>query len=399
LFPTSIRCFEQSITQFHIHVDAAKTGLELQSVTSLGKFDSRKFQMAHQFGTLGDNDEFSPNNKYAEDELELARVVDSYDKGDVCDATGKPRHTHVKYFCCSERIIDKFKGPVLRTGHPLTSKIVSIVSLVEDPDVLCSYTVTVCTPLLCEDVKSDDDDGLLFDIVTETARKKKSLAKTMAPTSRHATTHKKDKGSIRDLLDQVVGKACIQSSSASGWWSYEYCHRKHVRQYHETISINIETGLASAGTEDIYMLGFYNEDLDSYPDEEEWKHLVNNTLSPSGTSSDGATGSKNGGGTGTQVAAYLSTEYTGGDVCDDSDVTDAAIKAGSVGGGRIERACSVRYMCGSDFDVRVNEDHTCHYVVEVTIPDLCDHPLFKAPVAKKRVVKCVPVDDTGEWDS
>jgi Glucosidase II beta subunit-like protein len=381
-----------------VHFDSAKPGLELQSVTSLGKFASRKFQMAHQFGTLGDNDEFSPNNKYAEDEPELARVVDSFDNGDICEATGKPRHAHIKYFCCSERLRDKFKGPVIRNGHPVSSKIVSIVNLVEDPDVLCSYTITICTPLLCDEVKSDDDDGLLFDIVTETSRKRRSLVTPAATSNRHATTKKKENGTIRDVLDIAFGKACIQSNTAAGWWSYEYCHRKHIRQFHESIYINTETGRTSADTEDIYMLGFYNEDLDSYPDEDEWKYLVNTTLSLSGTSSDGSTGSKNGAGIGTQVASYLSVEYTGGDVCDDSDVTDAAIKAGSVGGGRIERACSVRYMCGSRFDVRVNEDHTCHYIVEVSIPDLCDHPLFKAPVAKKRVVKCVPVDDTDEWD-
>ncbi|CAB9514116.1 Protein OS-9 homolog [Seminavis robusta] len=381
-------CYDQTITQFHIHVDSASAGLELRDVTSLGKFSERKFQMAHQFGLYTGNDGlFTPNNKLAEEEPELARVVDVYSKGDVCDATGEPRKTNVKYFCCSDRLMEKYKGPVLRNGNPLSSKIVSIVNLLEDPEQVCTYTITVCTPLLCEDVNSDDDDGLLFDLAAESAAKqqqKRTLSKKK----------KKKNETIRDILDRVVGKICVQSSTPAGWWSYEYCHKKHVRQFHESISINVETGMASTGTEDIYMLGFYNEDNDSYPDEDEWKYLVNTTISPTGSGSGAVSGGSAGD---TQIVSYLKAEFTGGDVCDDSDVTDAAIKAGSVGNGRIERSCSIQYSCGSAFDVKVNEDHTCHYIVEVSIPDLCHHPLFKAPVAKKRVVKCVPVDGSGEW--
>jgi hypothetical protein len=186
-------------------------------------------------------------------------------------------------------------------------------------------------------------------------------------------------------------------------WSYEYCHRKHVRQFHEMISINVESGIASTGTEDIYMLGFYSEELDSYPDGEEWKYLVNTTSAPSSSGKDGSlktrsgsAGSSDSGGRG--VAAYFKAEYVGGDVCDDPDVADAAIKAGSVGGGHSERACSIRYACGSTFDIYVNEDSTCHYIVDITVPDLCYHPFFKVPVAKKRVVKCIPVEDTSTWD-
>jgi hypothetical protein len=73
-------------------------------------------------------------------------------------------------------------------------------------------------------------------------------------------------------------------------------------------------------------------------------------------------------------------------------VTDAAIIAGSAGaGGIITRASSVRYYCGNSHSITVNEDSTCHYLVHVTVPELCKHPLFMAPLAKKQVVKCLPV--------
>jgi Glucosidase II beta subunit-like protein len=385
-------CYDQSVTQFHIHVETGSSGLELRDVTSLGKFEKRKFTVDLSV----DNPQLLPAvNKYAEDEPELSRVTDTYSGGDVCDATGKPRATQVQYFCCSDRVMAKYRGPVLRHGNPMNSKIVSIVSLLEDPQEVCTYTITVCTPLLCEEVKSDDDDGLLFDINSESLLPSRSKSSKAPSTSVHRRTHKVGEDeTIRDILDRVVGKHCIHSST-SGWWSYEYCHRKHVRQYHESINIQLDTG-KTTGSEDVYMLGYYNEDLDSYPDEEEYKYVVNTTLTPSGTASETITeGNKEGAIT---VAAYFTAEYTGGEVCDDSDVTDSAVKAGGVNSHIIERSSSVRYSCGSSFDIYVKEDHTCHYIVEVTVPALCDHPLFKAPVAKKRVVKCIPVQETSEWE-
>jgi hypothetical protein len=393
-------CYDQSVTQFHIHVDSASSGLELRDVTSLGKFSKRKYDVDLNV----DNPDLSPAvNKYAEGEPELSRVTDTYSDGDICDSTGQPRRTTVKYFCCSERLMDKNKGPVLRHGNPLASKIAAIVNLLEDPEAPCVYTINVCTPLLCQDVKGGDDDGLLFDIESEsllpTKNRKKHIKRDDKTSSQRSHYKVKDNESIREVLDRVIGKSCIQSTT-TGWWSYEYCHRKHVRQFHESISINIETGMATSGTEDVYMLGFFDEKLDNYGDEDEWKYVANTTLSPGGGAIDAA-GSSNAEGNGKEgsltVAAYFSAEYTGGDVCDDSDVTDSAVKAGGFSSHVIERASSVRYSCGPSFDIYVKEDHTCHYIVEVSVPPLCDHPMFKAPVAKKRVVKCVSLEDSNEW--
>jgi hypothetical protein len=89
--------------------------------------------------------------------------------------------------------------------------------------------------------------------------------------------------------------------------------------------------------------------------------------------------------------AYFFEEYTKGDVCDHEDVTDSAVKAGSFGEGGIERATTVCYSCGTSLDMAVKEDSTCHYIVDISVPTLCDHPLFKAPISKRQVVKCLPV--------
>mmetsp|Transcript_2750 Transcript_2750/g.7657 ORF Transcript_2750/g.7657 Transcript_2750/m.7657 type:complete len:205 (-) Transcript_2750:75-689(-) len=90
--------------------------------------------------------------------------------------------------------------------------------------------------------------------------------------------------------------------------------------------------------------------------------------------------------------AYFPIEYTHGDACEHPDVTDSAIKAGEVGKGGIERATSVRFYCGPAMKMNVKEDSTCHYIADVSIPLLCEHPLFRAPIQKREVVKCLPVD-------
>lgn len=165
----------------------------------------------------------------------------------------------------------------------------------------------------------------------------------------------------------------------------------------------METGASTTTTsddDDIFFLGYYSEALDAYPDGDEWKYVVNATLpAPGSGGGDGAASSGNTAGSrgGQTMAAYFMTEYVGGNACDDdADVTDAAIKAGTIRSGHIERSSSVRFACGPQFDIYVKEDHTCHYIVDVTVPELCHHPAFQAPVPKKQIVKCLQVEDTKE---
>jgi len=166
-----------------------------------------------------------------------------------------------------------------------------------------------------------------------------------------------------------------------------------VRQFHETDKFDPKSGSYSRVPESIHLLGAYSkEDLEGFPDEDEPKYVTN----PSGEKEQ-QLGVNKKSGIKHDVGAYFVQEYTHGDVCDHSDVTDAAIKAGNVGEGGIERATTVRYFCGEKFEMRrVDEDSTCHYVVDISVPDLCEHKLFKVPVVKKQVIKCLPVDESQE---
>ena len=135
-----------------------------------------------------------------------------------------------------------------------------------------------------------------------------------------------------------------------------------------------------------HILGRFDKSRNIWNDED-WKYVVNSTSTlkaRSGQSMSWVPTIHGGNG------AFLVHEYAWGDVCDSDDVTDSAIKAGAIGEGRIERSATVKLGCGSLIEMTVNEDTTCHYVVHVTIPALCNHPLFRAPTSKQHLVKCLP---------
>lgn len=139
---------------------------------------------------------------------------------------------------------------------------------------------------------------------------------------------------------------------------YELCHGRHIRQFHETIILDPRTGRSQRTAESVHKLGFYSaDDLEDFPDEDEWKYVVNKTDDHVGFGAD-SEGPPHGGN-----GAYFVQEYKGGDVCDHKDVTGAAIKAGTVGEGLVSRSASVHFACGPRVEiVQVNEDSTCHYV-------------------------------------
>ena len=193
------------------------------------------------------------------------------------------------------------------------------------------------------------------------------------------------------------------------WWTYEFCHTRHAREFHGTNVMDATSGVSRQIVEEEHMLGLYKADVhESYPDVEEPDHVINATHGDGedslivGSSRktktkkkkadakkkvDGSSPPEAGGN-----GAVFVQEYTDGLVCEDSDVAESIIKGGNVVGGGIERSTTVRFSCGKNYElVRVNEDSTCHYIFDVTVPALCNHPLFKATLPKTQVVKCLPV--------
>ena len=157
-----------------------------------------------------------------------------------------------------------------------------------------------------------------------------------------------------------------------------------MREFHANTVVNMRTKKSHIEIEAEHSLGKYDAGIDDYDNEEEVHHMSNSPTSI--YVADDEANWKNG--------PMFIQEYKNGDVCDHDDVTDSAIKGGSVGNGGIERSTLIRYSCGKWYDlVQVNEDSSCHYIIDVTVPELCEHPFFKIELASSKVVKCLPVDN------
>lgn len=200
------------------------------------------------------------------------------------------------------------------------------------------------------------------------------------------------------------------SSSQSFRWTYEFCYGKQIRQYHVNNVIDMQMRQLKAPViETEHILGVYKgsgNSLGDYPDEDEYLHVINAAGRPSSSTGENSNNNKkkkselsasqqqqqstssHAGGNG----AIYKQEYKFGEVCDHEDVAMSVIKGGNILHGGVERSSTVRFMCGNRRElVDVKEDSTCHYILDVTVPELCHHELFRAEVTKTQVVKCLPV--------
>jgi Glucosidase II beta subunit-like protein len=407
-------CFMQEVTQFHIEISAAESGdssrtgaamqFSITDQTSLGKYTSRSIFAAEDDiqAHLPENQFMSPGQK------EMARIVDEHQGGSICPETGEQRRSYVHLQCCSDKVMNTKKpGMLHRGGEPATETGVALVDISEPPDTVCVYNVTVCVAMLCEEPEAQSDSA---------ASVSGKPAKNPNPFDKNSIS-----GILHDALD-----VCINSATG-GWWMYEFCHGKSIKQYHEsTTSYRTESGaiFTAKHNEAEHVLGKYQGSIwDAVAMENEWQHVVNvtsdevhGTIASISSESSPFAQQKEGAASLSKTMTYVEIEYSGGDVCDDETVTDSAVVGGgtshqhqapddsgdsegsSTGAGKrknvVARSSSVRYFCGDQFALEVNEDRTCHYVVSVTVPALCHHALFNVPVAKRQIIKCLPVEET-----
>jgi hypothetical protein len=375
-------CYKGKISQFHVTIENMIGGngqtLKVQDLVSLGSYAERKVKVT---SAKDDNEKDPPSKKEKAwmdtGQKELARVTDVFLNGGLCPETGEPRVTEAVLRCCSPRIIAKNKGGVLYNGRPYATDLLSMVGVIE-ADTVCHYNITVCTPLLC----TNEAD------VIKTVERQLQLPKA-TPTQKTGFELKDiEKMSVREILEITFGpnsNTCMQSG-LGGWWNYELCPGKHVRQFHVVSLMDRISGVSSTSVGKEHILGRYDPVVHgSLSEESEWQSVVNATNLGIGSSKSKSPTAHGGNG------AYFFQEYAGGDVCDHADVADSAIKAGAVGEGHIQRGTTVRYSCGNQMEMTVKEDSTCHYLVDVSIPAMCEHPFFRASISKKQVVKCLPI--------
>ena len=420
-------CNEKQVSQFHVHVaqvvqeDESKVvrhvekKMEIQDVMTVGKFKQRAVRIEDDERiTKGARkiivDQGEDN---AEKELSgMIIVTDTFDSGDWCEEFGVFRQVQVDIRCCPE-LQEKSTATASAKdkNSPIPGKAV-LRNVHENHRHKCTYNTLVCTPLLCAEAfqnesveavqHSDGEENKASNAGKDGEDGERSYEDT--PKKQRKRRKKKKNESVRDILDRALGNHCLQRNA--GWWTYEFCHTRHAREFHGTNVMDATTGVSRQIVEEEHMLGIYKAEVhESYPDIEEPDHVVNATIDESAVSVGSSSKKKKKGNdakkkvdagstppeAGGNGAVYIQ-EYTNGLVCDHSDVAESIIKGGNVVGGGVERSTTVRFSCGKNYElVRVNEDSTCHYIFDVTVPALCGHPLFKATVAKTQVVKCLTV--------
>ncbi|XP_036007368.1 protein OS-9 isoform X5 [Fundulus heteroclitus] len=148
---------------------------------------------------------------------------------------------------------------------------------------------------------------------------------------------------IPDLLRPMHKAPCLVKTK--DWWTYEFCHSQHIRQYH------LEDSEIKG---DILFLGYYESEFD-------WNNET-------------AKASKR-----HKLKRYHSQAYVNGSKCDLN---------GS------PRETEVRFVCeegSSDYIARVDEPQSCRYVLTVHTSRTCQHPFLRPPSSSKpQGIVCQP---------
>ncbi|XP_028260721.1 protein OS-9 [Parambassis ranga] len=148
---------------------------------------------------------------------------------------------------------------------------------------------------------------------------------------------------IPDLLRSMNNAPCLVKTK--DWWTYEFCHGQHIRQYHLE-----DTEIKG----DILFLGYYESEFD-------W-------------SNETAKASKQ-----HKLKRYHTQTYVNGSKCDLN---------GS------PRETEVRFICeegSGDYIARVDEPQSCRYVLTIHTSRTCQHPFLRPPsTAKPQGIVCQP---------
>nr|XP_002732136.1 PREDICTED: protein OS-9-like [Saccoglossus kowalevskii] len=157
---------------------------------------------------------------------------------------------------------------------------------------------------------------------------------------------------ISELLKPMEAQPCLIKTK--GWWTYEFCYRKTIRQYH------MDDGNIIG---DVISLGNYHSEMD-------WS-----------TNSNSSETKRH------KINRYHSHLYKNGSVC---DLTQR------------QRESEVRFMCdevGLDTIHRVDEPSSCMYLITIHTNRVCKHPFLRPPTSlKPKPILCYPALNKEQFD-
>ena len=197
------------------------------------------------------------------------------------------------------------------------------------------------------------------EVVVMTNAKGQRFSCTLPPSGAEAEAAEKPDDAPAASPDDILnglGEQCFYR--VEGWWTYEYCHRKHIRQFHKE---NEEV------TAD-YVLGNFDAGATSTLREQSGGGKDAIAVEPSATG---------------RSSKYVALVFTGGSTC---DLTGE------------KRRVEARFFCGSEantFIASLKEPATCQYTLQISTPLLCRHPSFGVVEAPVKYIKCEEVGGEG----
>jgi len=165
---------------------------------------------------------------------------------------------------------------------------------------------------------------------------------------------------------QLIEGIFVQQSCAyriEAYWTYELCHGKHIRQYHEERDGKVIKMLE-------YNLGTFSKEMLEELVSKHKKDVANGiTRHPPTKKIEGV------------AMPYYEVTMTEGTKC---DLT------------QLPRKSRVLYICypkGKNEIYSFKEMATCEYEIVVLSSSLCSHPSYKPPESKENFVSCSPVTE------
>lgn len=245
--------------------------------------------------------------------MALTPISEFHENGDACNKT--KRKTTVVFSCCPHQ----------------NQQRATVLSVMEETP--CEYTIAVCVPVLC----------------------------TILPSP----------NSVIAILENPTKKGSCTAMRNEGWWVYEFCYGKGLRQFHLSSETHMNAqNVKSRKIETEYWLGKYSAGFKQVEDKDGIRRDVTTADAP-------------------EKPPTFVLEYENG--------TECQVQEHELGEDQKpppRRATTITLMCGvADVILSVVEDRTCHYQVLVSMKDLCVHPILNPPEPAIGVVKCSPVMD------
>jgi len=211
-------------------------------------------------------------------------------------------------------------------------------------------------------LKGLDDDDQETVVITSVDNEKFKCTLPKVKHDKSGDSSEYTGSSVLGLLEKLfVQQTCAYRLES--YWTYELCHGKHLRQYHE------ERDGKNIKVQEYYLGKFTKEMLDGLVADHERDTKNDITRHPPTKKIEGLN------------MPYYEILMTDGTICDLNNLP------------RRTRVLYVCYPAGKNEIYSLKEVSTCEYEVVVLTNILCSHPSYKPEESKEHSIACRPIEE------